>query len=114
MLVFPLSECLGYIVSSKGVEVDPEKVEAIVQLPHPQCPTDVKSFLGMAGYFRHFIDGFARISAPLSHLTKKSVRFVWTAECQAAFDQLKSALVSAPCLRLPQLVKVVHFACSLE
>jgi len=98
-------KCLGYIVSSKGVEVDPDKVEAILQLPQPQCPTDVKSFLGMAGYFRHFIDGFASVSAPLSNLTKKSIRFVWTPECQAAFDKLKIALVSAPCLRLPDWSK---------
>ena len=98
-------KCLGYIVSSKGVEVDPDKVEAILQLPQPQCPTDVKSFLGMAGYFRHFIDGFASVSAPLSNLTKKSVRFVWTPECQAAFDKLKIALVSAPCLWLPDWSK---------
>ena len=94
-------KCLGYIVSADGVMVDPSKVEAILKLPQPQCPKDVKSFLGMAGYFRHFIDAFAKVSAPLAYLTKKSVKCVWSSECQVAFDKLKIALVSAPCLRLP-------------
>jgi hypothetical protein len=94
-------KCLGYVVSRTGVHVDEDKVSAILSLPTPECVKDVKSFLGMAGYFRHFIEGFASISGPLAHLTKKAVRFKWCTECQSAFDKLKIALTSAPCLRLP-------------
>jgi RNase H-like domain found in reverse transcriptase/Reverse transcriptase (RNA-dependent DNA polymerase)/Integrase zinc binding domain/PHD-finger len=94
-------KCLGYIVSEEGVMVDAAKVEAITRLPAPRNASDVKSFLGMAGFFRHFISGFAELSLPLVWLTKRHVPFVWTAECQQAFEALKQALVSAPCLRLP-------------
>jgi transposase InsO family protein len=97
----PRIKCLGYKVDKGGVTVDEEKVAAIVQLPPPRNAKGVKSFLGMAGYFRQFIENFAEKSAPLTYLTRKSVEFVWTAECQAAFDNIKQALVSAPCLRLP-------------
>ena len=70
-------KCLGYVVYSQGVHVDEDKVSAIMSLPAPESVKDVKSFLGMAGYFRHFVQDFASISAPLAHLTKKSVKFRW-------------------------------------
>ena len=98
----PKLKCLGYVIGSEGVQVDGTKVAAILALPAPHNAKGVKSFLGMAGYFRQFIDGFAHITEPLTQLTKEKVPFKWTQQCQAAFDTLKVALTSAPCLRLPE------------
>ncbi|KAK8938783.1 hypothetical protein KSP39_PZI011459 [Platanthera zijinensis] len=69
--------------------------------PQLRTATDVRSFLGLAGYYRKFVEGFSRISLPLTSLTKKEAPFVWTPQCQAAFQELKDRLISAPILALP-------------
>lgn len=92
---------LGFIVDREGVRPDPDKVQAITDLPAPRTLSELRSFLGMMGFFRHFIDKFASIAAPLFLLQRKNVAYVWSAACQRAFEQLKAALVAAPCLRLP-------------
>ena len=86
---------LGHVVSAKGVSPDPEKVEAIQAWPRPMSITDVKSFLGLASYYRRFIAGFANIAAPLHECTKKMPTFTWSTEAQAAFNKLKTALIEA-------------------
>ena len=66
---------LGHIISSKGVEIDPRKTEVVKNRPRPMTPTDIRSFLGLAGCYRRFVDGFASIASPLTTLTKKSNKF---------------------------------------
>ena len=93
---------LGHIVSAEGVACDPEKIEAVQSWPVPCTVTQVRQFLGFASYYRKFIPNFSAIAKPLTNLTKKSVRFAWTNQCQNAFENLKAKLVSAPVLAYPQ------------
>ena len=66
---------LGHIVSDAGIAVDTQKIEAVKTWPRPMTPTEVRSFLGLAGYYRRFVEGFSSLSAPLTKLTKKAAKF---------------------------------------
>ncbi|KAL5767474.1 hypothetical protein ACOSQ2_014257 [Xanthoceras sorbifolium] len=92
---------LGHIVAAEGIKADPKKIEAIVEWKPPRNVTEVRSFLGLAGYYRRFVKGFSSIASPLTKLLHKNVRFEWTDRCQAAFDRLKAMLVEAPILTQP-------------
>ncbi|CAA0840345.1 Uncharacterized mitochondrial protein AtMg00860, partial [Striga hermonthica] len=92
---------LGHVITQAGIEVDPSKVSAIQNWSTPRSPSEVRSFLGLAGYYRRFIEGFSRIALPLSQLTRKSVKFEWTDRCEASFQELKRRLTSAPVLTIP-------------
>lgn len=92
---------LGHVISTEGVTADPSKVEAIRTWPVPKTQTEVRSFLGLASYYRRFIQGFAEIARPLHRLTEKGRRFCWGEECQEAFQQLKARLIVAPVLAYP-------------
>ena len=92
---------LGHIISEEGISVDPAKVQAVAEWQRPSTVTDIRSFLGLAGYYRRFILNFAKIAAPLTHLTKKGIKFEWSDECEKSFQELKNRLVSAPVLALP-------------
>ena len=92
---------LGHVLSATGLATDPRKAEAVRDFPVPTNPTDVKSFLGLAGYYRRFIIHFSARSTPLTELTKDDIPFVWSDACQKAFDDIKQALISAPILRHP-------------
>ena len=92
---------LGHVVSKDGVSVDPQKVEAIQNWPRPTFVTEIRSFLGLAGYYRRFIKDFSKIAAPLTKLTQKHVAFQWNDLCEQSFQQLKDCLSSAPVLALP-------------
>jgi len=87
---------LGHLVSAAGVQPLPDKVSAIVDWPTPHCLRDVLAFYGLVGYYRRFIEGFATIAAPLTRLTRKGVRFVWSSEADDAFVRLKSAMLEVP------------------
>ena len=91
---------LGHVISAEGVYVDPQKIEAIVNWKPPTNVTEIRSFLGLAGYYRKFVDGFSKLATPLNKLTKKGEKFVWTEACQQSFDELKRKLTSAPVLSL--------------
>ncbi|KAL9286110.1 putative nucleotidyltransferase, Ribonuclease H [Arabidopsis thaliana] len=93
---------LGHIVSAEGVSVDPEKIEAIRGWPRPMNATEIKSFLGLAGYYRRFVKGFASMAQPMTKLTGKNVPFVWSLECEEGFVSLKEMLTSTPVLALPE------------
>ena len=69
--------------------------------PQPTNITEIRSFLGLAGYYRRFVDGFSQLSAPLTKLTRKGIRYIWTKECEDSFQELKRRLVKAPILTLP-------------
>ena len=73
---------LGHIVSKDGISVDPTKVEAVMQWNKPTNIFDIRSFLGMAGYYRRFVEGFSRIAAPLTCLTQKKIKFEWIKDCE--------------------------------
>ncbi|XP_075500095.1 uncharacterized protein LOC142538678 [Primulina tabacum] len=92
---------LGHIVSREGISVDPSKIEFIKQWSIPKTVSEVRSFLGLARYYRRFIADFSKISLPLTSLTRKATKFEWTIECQQAFQTLKNKLTSAPVLVLP-------------
>ncbi|XP_073035270.1 uncharacterized protein [Primulina eburnea] len=92
---------LGHIVSKEGIAVDSSKIEAIKQWSIPKTVSEVRSFLGLAGYYRRFIADFSKIALPLTSLTRKTTKFEWTIECQQAFQTLKDKLTSAPVLVLP-------------
>lgn len=89
---------LGHIISSEGLQVDPAKVSAINEAPTPSNLTEVRSFLGGAGYFRKFIKDYGKIAKPLTDLTKACNPFIWSSECELAFTSLRAALSSAPVL----------------
>ena len=80
---------LGHVVSKDGISVDHSKVEDISQWSRPTNAKEVRSFLGLAGYYRRFVEGFSKISMPLTQLTKKNTKFVWTPECEKSFEELK-------------------------
>ncbi|CAA0817688.1 Uncharacterized mitochondrial protein AtMg00860, partial [Striga hermonthica] len=92
---------LGHVITQAGIEVDPSKVSAVQNWSTPRSPSEVRSFLGLAGYYRRFIEGFSKIALPLSQLTRKSVKFEWTDRCEASFQELKMRLTSAPVLAIP-------------
>lgn len=92
---------LGHVVSEQGIAMDPDKVKAVSEWPVPRSAKDIRSFLGLAGYYRRFIRDFSRIAAPLSDLLKEEQAFQWTDQQQQAFDQLKQALTTGPVLILP-------------
>ncbi|GJS58715.1 DNA/RNA polymerases superfamily protein [Tanacetum coccineum] len=92
---------LGHIVSADGIIMDPSKVEAITKWPRPTTVTEVRSFLGLVGYYQRFVEGFSRLALPLTQLMRKGEKFVWTDERQESFEELKRRLVYAPILTLP-------------
>ena len=92
---------LGHVVNDRGVSPDPEKVEAIQAWPRSRSSKDIRSFLGLASYYRHFIASFATIAAPSHQCSKKMTTFVWSTEAESAFTKLKTALSNAPVLAYP-------------
>ena len=92
-------EYLGHLVSERGIQTDPRKLEAVQKFPQP---TDVKSVRSFVGYYRRFIPHFAKIAGPLHNFTKTDVEFVWTPECDNAFVNLKQLLTTAPVLTSPK------------
>ena len=96
------AEFLGHVVSKEGVHCDPEKVRCVQNWKIPECVTEVRSFLGLASYYRWFIPEYAQIADPLTRLTEKGRKFTWNDQCQQAFEALKQKLVTAPVLAYPQ------------
>ena len=95
-------EFLGHIVSANGVATDPKKSEKVMNWPVPKNVSEVRSFLGLCGYYRRFVPNYYTKAKPLHDLTKKSRSFEWTEDCENSFNQLKIALTSAPILGYPK------------
>lgn len=93
---------MGHIVSEAGVAVDPEKIVAIKKWPIPGSATEVRSFLGLAGYYRKYVKGFASTAKLMTMLTGKDVKFVWSDACTKSFERLKEQLTQTPVLVLPR------------
>ena len=87
-------------MTKEGISVDPEKIKAIEDWPVPKYVTDVRSFMGITGYCRRFIEGFSRIANPITSLQKKGKKFHWNQKCKDSFKKLKTLLTSAPILRI--------------
>ncbi|KAJ8770542.1 hypothetical protein K2173_018033 [Erythroxylum novogranatense] len=92
---------LRHVISEQGVHVDPKKIEAVVSWKAPKNVAEVRSFLGLAGYYRRFVEGFSMIAAPMTKLLRKNQKFDWSEDCQRRFEELKRRLTSAPILVLP-------------
>ncbi|GKA65438.1 reverse transcriptase domain-containing protein [Tanacetum coccineum] len=91
-----------HLIDSQGLHVDPAKIEAVKNWISPTTPTKVRQFLGLAGYYRRFIEGFSKIAKPLTKLTQKNKNYVWGKEQESAFQLLKQKLCEAPILALPE------------
>ena len=98
----PEVKLLGYIISQAGKSADPDKISAISELRPPTMVKEVRSFLGMASYYRSCVPDYARIAEPLTEMTRKHARMAWTSERQLAFDHLKRLLVSSHVMALPR------------
>jgi hypothetical protein len=94
---------LGHIIKRDGLVVDPKKVEAILDWNAPKDVRGIKSFIGMVGYYRRFIEGFSKIARPMTALLAKKVEFKWTPACQESFEMLKQKLSTTPVLVLPEV-----------
>jgi hypothetical protein len=92
-------EYLGHVISDQGIQVDPKKVESIVNWPVPKDVSALRSFLGLANYYRRFIQDYAKYTEPLNKLLRKDSEYLWNEDCQGAMDFLKEKLSSAPILR---------------
>ena len=88
-------------MSASGVSVDAEKVEAVMSWERPKLVFEIRSFLGLVGYYRIFIEDFSKITALMTRLTRKEVKFDWDYRCEEAFQELKRRLTSAPILIVP-------------
>ena len=102
---------LGHILSENGVAVDPSKAKDVLDWKQPQNVSEIRSFLGLAGYYRRFIENFSKISKPMTEMTKKGVEFNWTDACENAFQTLKTKLTTAPVLAQPDITKGFDVYC---
>ncbi|XP_073129178.1 uncharacterized mitochondrial protein AtMg00860-like [Henckelia pumila] len=91
---------LGHVISSKGVSVDPSKIEAVLNKSRPTKVAEIRSFLGLAGYYHHFIANFLQLARTLTQLTWKGVSFGWSSDCEEIFCELRRWLTFAPVLAL--------------
>ncbi|WVZ98035.1 hypothetical protein U9M48_043518 [Paspalum notatum var. saurae] len=102
---------LGHILSEKGVAVDPSKVKDVLNWKQPETVTEIRSFLGLAGYYRRFIKDFSKTAKPMTSLTKKNAKYLWSSNCEEAFQTLKKLLTSAPVLAQPDVTKPFDVYC---
>jgi hypothetical protein len=102
---------LGHILSAGGIAVDLAKIKTVTEWKAPTTQTEVRAFLGLAGYYRRFVEGFSSIARPMTQLLKKDKKFEWTAKCEESFQQLKSRLTSAPILIMPDITKPFDVYC---
>ncbi|XP_050222497.1 uncharacterized protein LOC126672585 [Mercurialis annua] len=93
---------LGHVISQSGIKVDPKKIEAVMNWKRPSSVTEIRSFLGLAGYYRRFVQDFSKLYAPLTKLTQKNAKFIWNDQCEVSFQKLKECLTTVPVLALPE------------
>ncbi|GJR87691.1 putative reverse transcriptase domain-containing protein, partial [Tanacetum coccineum] len=98
----PKVQFLGHVIDSQGIHVDPAKIESVKDWESPKSATEIRQFLGLAGYYRRFIEGFSKIAKPMTKLTQKKIKFEWSDKAEAAFQLIKQKLCSAPILALPE------------
>jgi hypothetical protein len=102
---------LGHIITDGGIAVDPSKVRDVLNWSPPKNVSEIRSFLGLAGYYRRFIEGFSKIVKPLTTLLEKGKEFKWDEKCQASFEELKKRLTTTPMLIMPDIHKGFDLYC---
>ena len=102
---------LGHVISVQGIAMDPAKIETMVKWERPQIVTKVRSFLGLAGYYRRFVEGFSKMVSPLTQLTRKDQPFSWIDECEVCFEDMKKRLTIATILAIPDTTKTFEVYC---
>nr|GFB89706.1 putative reverse transcriptase domain-containing protein [Tanacetum cinerariifolium] len=100
---------LDHLIDNQGIHMDPAKIESVKDWESPKSATAIRQFLGLAGYYRRFIEGFSKIVKPMTKLTQKKVKFEWGDKQEAAFQLLKQKLCSAPILALPKEAKILSY-----
>ncbi|GJU11669.1 putative reverse transcriptase domain-containing protein [Tanacetum coccineum] len=98
----PKVQFLGHVIDSRGIHVDPAKIESIKDWASPKTPTEIRQFLGLAGYYRRFIEGFSKIAKSMTKLTQKGIKFDWGEKGENVFQLIKQKLCNAPILALPE------------
>jgi hypothetical protein len=102
---------LGRVISKGGIFIDPSKVQDVLSWKAPTSVDDIQSFLGLVGYYQKFIEGFLKISKPMTELLEKDKRFEWMPACKASFQELKKRLTTAPILVMPDMEKSFSIYC---
>jgi hypothetical protein len=102
---------LGHVISEGGISVDLSKIKDVLRCNTPTSVSDIRSFLGLAGYYRRFIEGFSKISKPMTELLGKDKKFEWSAKCEASFQELKKRLTTTPVLVMPDMEKPFSIYC---
>jgi hypothetical protein len=102
---------LGHVISPEGITVDPSKVQDVLDWKPPKSVYQVRSFLGLVGYYRRFIPNFSKISKPITELLKKGTKYVWSKECDETFQTLKKLLTTSPVLAQPDISKSFDVYC---
>jgi hypothetical protein len=105
---------LGHVISVGGVSIDPSKITSILERKAPTNPTEVQAFLGLAGYYRKFVEGFSSIARSMTQLLWKDKKFEWTKKCKQSFQELKKRLVSVPILTMPDITKSFDVYCNVS
>jgi hypothetical protein len=103
---------LGHIISEGGISVDPSKVKSVLSWSTPQNVSDIQSFLGLAGYYRQFIEGFSKIAKPMTELLEKGKMFEWTPRRESSFQELKKRLTTTPILTMPHMERSFSIYCN--
>jgi hypothetical protein len=101
----------GHVLSAEGIAMDPPKVESVTKWEQPLNVTDVRSFLGMAGYYHRSIENFSKIAKPMTELLKNNTKFEWSEACERSFQELKRRLTTTPVLTLPDIRKDLVVYC---
>jgi hypothetical protein len=96
---------LGHAISWEGITIDPAKVEVANNWKRLENPMEIRSFFGLPGYYRRFIEGFSKLASPLTHLTMKKLSYVWNEKCERSFVELTKRLCTTPVLALPEIGK---------
>jgi hypothetical protein len=102
---------LGHVISKGGISVDPSKVQDVLSWNAPTSVSDIRSFLGLAEYYQRFIEGFSKISKPVTELLEMDKKFKWTSACEASFQEWKKQLTTAPILVMPDMEKLFSIYC---
>ena len=102
---------LGHVVSNGGIAVDPSKVRDVLNWKPSTNVREIRSFLGLVGYYRRFIEGFSKLAKPMTAILEKNAKFVWSKQCQVNFEELKKRLTTAPVLVLLDLSKNFSIYC---
>jgi hypothetical protein len=105
---------LGHVITGRGIAEDPGKVRDVLNWEPPTTVSEIRSFVGLAGYYRTFIEGFSKIVKPLTSLLEKDKKFIWSEACQNSFDELRKRLTTVPVLVMPDIHKSFDIYCDVS